>query len=516
VAEGVIFMTTIMLVTTLLITAGLSVGAGYLLRKQFSVKSAQSLEKKLEGKLEDAKRKVAKLKETAESEAKKIKTDAEHDLDRRRDQLLSLEKRVADREESLANKVTEIEDKETSIKSTQKNLAKEKQTLSELKAEEESKLAEISGLTPDKAQIRVMQLAEERTSKEIVRKIRKMEKEGQKQLDEEARNILANIIQRYAASHVSETTTTHVHVEDESLIGRVIGKEGRNIQHLERLTGCEVVIDETPNSIMISGFSPVRRQVAKTALEKLLTDGRIHPGRIEEVVEESKKQINDDTKEAGEAVVYDLGVMDLPEQLIQLIGRLKYRTSYRQNILKHSWEAAHIATMLAEELGADVNITKKATLLHDIGKAIDHEVEGNHVEIGEKIMKKFGIDEKVIRAASAHHGDYPFDTIESIIVQVADAISASRPGARRDTAAQYIKRMEELENVASSFEGVEKAYAIYAGREIRVFVKPEAIDDLQAIKLAQDIAKRVEQEMTYPGDVKVNVIRETRTDALAR
>ena len=509
-------MTTILSVVVAVIATGLGIGIGYALRKQLGIKSAQSLENKLEGKLSDAKKKILKLKEDAEKEARKIKIDAERDLDKRRDQLVNLEKRVVDREEDLSDKLSEIDKREESLKSTQKSLDKEKQKLTKLKAEEEIKLAEISGLTPEKAQERVLQLAEERTSEDIVRKIRKLEKEGEKKLEDEARNILANIIQRYAASHVSETTTTHVHVEDESLIGRVIGKEGRNIQHLERLTGCEVVIDETPNSIMISGFSPVRRQVAKTALEKLLSDGRIHPGRIEEVVEEAKKKINDDIKEAGEAVVYDLGVMDLPEQLVQLIGRLKYRTSYRQNILKHSWEAAHIATMLAEELGADVAVTKKATLLHDIGKAIDHEVEGDHVEIGEKIMNKFGIPEEVIRAASAHHGDFPFDTIESIIVQVADAISAARPGARRDTAAQYIKRMEELENVASSFEGVEKAYAIYAGREIRVFVKPDAIDDLKAIKLAQDIAKRIEQDMTYPGDVKVNVIRETRADALAR
>ena len=509
-------MTTIFSVVVALIAAGTGVGVGYWLRKQLGTKSAQSLENKLEVKIKEAKKKVAKLKESAENEARQIKATAERDLDKRRDQLVSLEKRVADREESFADKLTEMEQKEAALKSAIKNQDKEKKKLKELKVEEESKLAEISGLTPDKAQERVMQLAEERTSEDIVRKIRKLEKEGQKQLDDEARNILASIIQRYAASHVSETTTTHVHVEDENLIGRVIGKEGRNIQHLERLTGCEVVIDETPNSIMISGFSPVRRQVAKTALEKLLTDGRIHPGRIEEVVEEAKKKINDDIKEAGEAVVYDLGVMDLPEQLVQLLGRLKYRTSYRQNILKHSWEAAHIATMLAEELGADVAVTKKATLLHDIGKAIDHEVEGDHVEIGEKIMNKFGVPEEVIRAASAHHGDYPFDTVESIIVQVADAISAARPGARRDTAAQYIKRMEELENVAASFDGVEKAYAIYAGREIRVFVKPEAIDDLKAIQLAQDIAKRIEQDMTYPGDVKVNVIRETRANALAR
>lgn len=509
-------MTTILSVIVAAIAASSGLGAGYWLRKQLGVKSAQSLENKLEGKLKEVKKRITKLKEKAENEARQIKTDAEHDLDKRRDQLVDLEKGIADREKLLTKKLSTVEKKETSIENAQKKLAEEKQKLTELKAEEEHKLAEISGLTPDKAQERVLQLAEERTSEDIVRKIRKLEKEGEKKLENKARDILASIIQRYAASHVAETTTTHVHVEDESLIGRVIGKEGRNIQHLERLTGCEVVIDETPNSIMISGFSPIRRQVAKTALEKLLTDGRIHPGRIEEVVEEAKKKINDDIKEAGEAVVYDLGIMDLPEQLVQLLGRLKYRTSHRQNILKHSWEAAHIATMLAEELGANVNLVKKATLLHDIGKAIDHEVEGNHVEIGEKIMNKFGIDEEVIRAASAHHGDYPFDTIESIIVQVADAISAARPGARRDTAAQYIKRMEELENIAASFEGVEKAYAIYAGREIRVFVKPDTIDDLKAIKLAQDIAKRVEQEMTYPGDVKVNVIRETRANALAR
>jgi len=509
-------MTTLLTVIVAVVAAGLGVGAGYYYRKQFGVKSAESLERKLESKLAEAKKKVEELRDKAEQEARDIKAEAERDLDKRRDQLVNLEKSIVDREESLEAKIKDVEKKESGFNNTKRNLDKERQRLKELKAEEESKLAEISGLTPEQAQARVLELAEERTSEEIVRKVRKLEKEGEKKLDDEARNILANVIQRYAASHVSETTTTHVHVEDESLIGRVIGKEGRNIQHLERLTGCEVVIDETPNSIMISGFSPVRRQVAKTALERLLTDGRIHPGRIEEVVEEAKKKINDDIKEAGEAVLYDLGIMDLPEQLVQLMGRLKYRTSYRQNILKHSWEAAHIATMLAEELGADVMVAKKATLLHDIGKAIDHEVEGDHVEIGEKIMKKFGIADEIIKAASAHHGDYPFDTVEAIIVQVADAISAARPGARRDTAEKYIKRMEDLENIAASFEGVEKAYAIYAGREIRVFVRPDVIDDLKAIKLSQDIAKRIEQEMTYPGDVKVNVIRETRADSLAR
>lgn len=509
-------MTTIAALALAALAAALGAGLDYAWRKRFGVKSAKSLENKLEIKLAEAKKKVAALREKAEKDAREIKARAEQELDKRRDQLVNLEKRVADREESLEAKITGLDKKGTEIKNAQSNLEQQKQRLAELKAEEEHKLAEISGLTPEQAETRVLELAEERTADEIVRRVRKLEKEGEKRLEDEARNILSSVIQRYAASHVSETTTTHVHVEDESMIGRVIGKEGRNIQHLERLTGCEVVIDETPNSIMVSGFSPVRRQVAKTALEKLLADGRIHPGRIEEVVEEAKKKINDDIKEAGEAVVYDLGIMDLPEQLVQLIGRLKYRTSYRQNILKHSWEAAHIATMLAEELGANVNVAKRATLLHDIGKAIDHEVEGDHVEIGEKIMKKFGVTDEIIKAASAHHEDYPFATVEAVIVQVADAISAARPGARRDTAEKYIKRMEDLENIASSFEGVEKAYAIYAGREIRVFVKPSEVDDLQAIKLAQGIAKRIEQELTYPGDVKVNVIRETRSNAMAR
>lgn len=509
-------MVTIIGVVAALIAAGVGVGGGYVLRKQVGAKSAQSLEQKIEYKLTAAKKKVAGLREQAEKDAKEVRASADQELDDRRQQILELEKRVADREDKVSDKLTQFETKDKEHKALTEQLEKERDNLRQQQEEEATKLTEIAGLTKEQAEKRVLELAEERTKEDIVRRLRKLEGEGQKKLDDEARNILSSVIQRYAASHVSETTTSHVHVEDEKMIGRVIGKEGRNIQHLERLTGCEIVVDETPNSIMVSGFSPIRRQVAKTALEKLLSDGRIHPGRIEEVVEEAKEKINEDIKEAGEAVVYDLGIVDFPEELVQLIGRLKYRTSYRQNILKHSWEAAHIGTMLAEELGADVMVTKKATLLHDIGKAIDHEVEGDHVEIGEKIMRKYGIDERIIEAAAAHHEDPPYLTVEAYIVQVCDAISAARPGARRDTAENYIKRMEDLENIASSYEGVEKAYAIYAGREVRVFVKPTNVDDLAAIKLSQDIAKQIEQEMTYPGEVRVNVIRETRANAMAR
>lgn len=503
-------------VAAALLAAGLGVAGGYLLRKKIGVKSAKSLEHKIEQKLTAAREKVEKLRGGAEEEARAILKKADNELDHRRTQLVDLEKRVADREDKLVNKLSDLEIKGEKNVKLRKSLESQKKGLKKLRAEEEQKLTELAGLTEKQAEERILELAEQRTQEAIVRRVRKLEKEGESQLEEKARDIMAAVIQRYAASQVSESTSTHIHVEDENLIGRIIGKEGRNIQHLERLTGCEIIIDETPNSIMVSGFSPVRRQVAKTAIEKLLADGRIHPGRIEEVVKEAKAKINADIKEAGEAVVYGVGIIDLPAKLVQLIGRLKYRSSYRQNILKHSLETTHIAAMLAEELGADVKVVKKAALLHDIGKAIDHEVEGDHIEIGEKIMRKFGIDERVIKAAVAHHDDYPFETIEALIVQVADAISAARPGARRDTAEKYIKRMEDLENIATSHEGVRRAYAIYAGREVRVFVEPKEIDDLQAIKLAQDIARQIEQELTYPGQVKVNVIRELRAEAKAR
>lgn len=506
------------LLTTLfaVIAATVGVGIGYALRRSVGTRQAESIEKKIESKLAGAKEKIAKLRTEAQEEANSIRHRVEKELDARREQIIELEKQVSRRESKLERKIESIETKESSVREKEKELKLQQQELARIKSEEEKKLAEISGLSQADAEKRALELAEERTSKEIVRSVRKLKKEGERQLEDMAMDIMATVIQRYASSHVAETTTSYVDVPDESMIGRIIGKEGRNIQHLERLTGCEIVIDETPNSIMITGFSPIRRQVAKKAIEALLKDGRIHPGRIEEVIDEAKKKINDDIREAGESVVYDLGIIDLPEKLVHLIGRLKYRTSYKQNVLRHSWEAARVAAMLAEELGADVTIAKKATLLHDIGKAIDHEVEGNHVEVGEKVLRKFGIDEAIIKAAAAHHEDYPFETREALIVQVADAISASRPGARRESLDEYIKRMEDLESIANSHEGVEKAYAIYAGREIRVFVEPKMVDDLKAIKLAQDIAKQIEQELTYPGDVKVNVIRETRSNAVAR
>ncbi len=494
----------------------LGIGIGYLVRHQTASKKGENLDEKIDQKLTIAKEKLQALKAKTEREVQEIRQKTEKDVDARRNQIIELETMVADREEKLERKLESVEQREQELQTTREALTADKAKLASLIEDEQKHLTEISGLTIQQAGERMLLQAEDQTKEEIVRRVRKLEQEGEHQLEEKARDILSTVIQRYAASHIAENSTSYVDVPDASMIGRIIGKEGRNIQHIERLTGCEIVIDETPNSIMISGFSPVRRQVAKRAIEALIKDGRVHPGRIEEVVEEAKKKINEDIREAGEECVYDLGIVDFPPQLVHLVGRMKYRTSYRQNILQHSWEAARIAIMLAEELGANVTIAKKATLLHDIGKAIDHEVEGNHVEIGEKIMRKYSIQEEIIRAAAAHHEDYPFDTREAIIVQVADAISAARPGARKENIGEYIKRMEDLEQIATSYKGVKKAYAIYAGREIRVFVEPGEIDDLAAIKLAQSIAKQIEQELTYPGDVKVNVIRETRADSLAR
>ncbi len=509
-----IFSTTTIVAAVVAAAAG--AGVGYFYRLKFRGGQAESTEQKIKEKLEEAKVKVAELRRQTEEETRKIQAKGEQELDDRRKQMIQLEQRLAERESKLEDKLAEIEKEQVHLKQELTQADVERTNLKKMQTEEETKLADISGLTEDQASARVLELAEQRTKEDIVRRLHKLEQEGEKQLEAKGREILASVIQRYGGSQVAETVTSHVNVPDESMIGRIIGKEGRNIQHLERLTGCEIVIDETPNSIMVSCFSPLRRQVAKTAIEKLLKDGRVHPGRIEGVVEEAKKQINKDILEAGESAMYELNILDFPEKLVHLVGRLKYRTSYSQNMLKHSVEVAHIATMLAQELGADVGVTKKAALLHDIGKAIDHDVEGSHVEVGDKIMKKFALDEAVIDAANPHNEGYQARSVEAIIVQVADAISAARPGARRESLDQYIKRMEDLENIATSYEGVHKCYAIHAGREVRVFVYPEKIDDLQATKIAQQIAKQIESELQYPGEVKVNVIRETRAEAVAR
>jgi ribonuclease Y len=356
---------------------------------------------------------------------------------------------------------------------------------------------------------------EEEMRAALVSRIKKLENETQEELEAKVKELITPVIQRIAASHAAEVTTTRVDLPNEEIKGRIIGKEGRNIKTLEHLTGTEIVIDETPGMLLISGFSPIRRQVAKRALEELIKDGRIQPARIEEVVEHAKKELAADIRKAGEEALYEMGITGLDPKMVSILGRLKYRTSYGQNVLMHSMEVARVATMLAQELGADVANCKKGGLLHDLGKAIDHDVPGAHPQLGYDLMKKFGLPEEIAYHSIGHHEDKP-RTLEAVIVKVADAVSASRPGARRESTELYLQRLEELEKAAISFPGVEKAYAIQAGREVRVFVKPQEIDDYKAWELAKDIARRIEQDMNYPGEIKVNVIRETRVTEYAR
>lgn len=452
----------------------------------------------------------------AQREAIDIRRQADADVRREKQRLSEIEGRLIEREERLDQKLNEIETKAHRLQEKAQETRAKEEDIARLERAQRAKLAELSGITAEEAERRVIAETEARAQQDLVRRMRALEASNREALEKRANEILASVIQRYAASHVSETTTSVVHLPNDDMKGRIIGKEGRNIRVLENVTGCEIIVDETPGTITVSGFSPLRRQVARVAIERLVEDGRIQPARIEEIVARAKKEVAKSVREAGEEAVYDLGITEFDPHLVQLIGRLKFRTSYGQSVLQHSWEAARIAAMLAEELGADVNVAKRATLLHDIGKAVDHEVEGNHVEIGISIMRKFGIPEPIIKTAAAHHEEYPYESIEAVIVQVADAISASRPGARRESYEQYVRRMEDLERIASSFAGVHKAYAIAAGREVRVFVEPQKVDDLTAIKLSQDIARRIERELQYPGEVKVNVIRELRTEATAK
>lgn len=452
----------------------------------------------------------------AQQAALELRKRVDEEMRREREELHVLERKLTEREDRVSQKLESLEQKALRLQERVTDVHAKEAALDGERLTLQRELETVASLTEQEAAARVLAHAEESTKTDIIRRVRKMEGQAREDLEKKANLLLATVIQRYAAPHVTENATTSIHLPNDDIKGRVIGKEGRNIRALESATGCDIIVDETPGTIVVSGFNPLRREVARRSLERLVADGRIQPARIEEVVATVKKEIAEEIRSAGEEVCYDLGITEFPPALVQLVGRLKYRTSYGQSILQHSWEAARIGTLLAEELGADVNIVKRAVLLHDVGKAVDHEVEGTHVEIGEEIMKKYGVSDVVRKAAAAHHEDYPFETIEAIIVQISDAISASRPGARRESYQEYVKRLTDLEDIATSFEGVEKAYAIAAGREVRVFVEPKKIDDLHAVRLAQGIAERIEQELKYPGEVKVNVIRETRAEATAR
>jgi ribonucrease Y len=500
------------------VVATLIIGAvlGYYTRQTIAKKQAGTIEAKLNKLIsqakEEAKETLLKAKEKANQILGEIK---EQERDRQK-QLTRMEERILKKEQTLDQKSNQLEENYTDFKIKVQKVKKIKEELNELNQKQIKELERVSKLSQKQAKAELLLTVEKEHQQILLERINRLEKEGSEELNKKAQKIIALAMQRYAASQAGEITSTTVNLPNDELKGRVIGKEGRNIKTLEKLTGVEILVDDTPGAIVVSGFDPVRRQVAKMALEKLLLDGRIQPARIEETVAEANKQINEKIQEAGEAAVYDVGVAGLNPQLIKLLGRLRFRTSYGQNVLLHSLEVAHLAGAIASELGANVEISKKAGLFHDIGKAVDHEIQGSHVEIGRKILKKFDINEKVIEAMQAHHEEYPFESLESIIVQVADTISGARPGARKDTLEAYLKRLEELENIANSFKGIEKSYAIQAGREIRIFVQPEEVSDLEAHKLAKKIAEQIHQELKYPGEIKVNVIRETRVVEYAR
>jgi ribonuclease Y len=489
---------------------------GYYTRQTIARKQAGTIEAKLNKLISQAKDEAKETLLKAKEKANKILEEIKEQERERQRQLTRMEERLLRKEQNLDQKSNQLEKEYAELKIKVQKVKKIKEELTNLQQQQLKKLEKIAQLSREQAKAELLTAVEKEYQQTLLERLKRLEEEGQEELNKKAQKITALAMQRYAASQASEITSTAVSLPNDDLKGRIIGKEGRNIKTLEKLTGVEVLVDDTPGAIIISAFDPIRRQIAKIALEKLLLDGRIQPARIEEAVEKASQEISEKIQEAGQAAVYDVSVAGLNPQLIKILGRLRFRTSYGQNVLLHSVEVAHLAGAIAAELGTDVDLAKKAGLLHDIGKAVDHEIQGSHVEIGRKILKKFDVDEKVIEAMQAHHEEYPYESLESIIVQVADAISGARPGARKDTLEAYLKRLEELEKIANSFKGVEKAYAIQAGREIRVFVQPEEVDDLGAYKLAKEIANQIHQELKYPGEIKVNVIRETRAIEYAR
>ena len=467
-----------------------------------AVKEGETLKKEI---LFDAKEESLKLKESLEKDNKE-----------RRAELQKVENRLVSKEENLEKKLTNLERNEEALTKRGKDLEKKKEKLDSLYDEEVKELERISGLTYDEAKEILLEDISKDTRREAAIMIRQIEVESKAVADKKAKELIAQSIQRCAADHVAEQTITVVNLPNDEMKGRIIGREGRNIRTLETLTGIDLIIDDTPEAVILSGFDPIRREVARLSLEKLIIDGRIHPARIEEMVKKSQKEVENHIKEVGEQACFDTGIHGLHPEIVRLLGRLKYRTSYGQNVLKHSIEVSHLAGIMAAELDGNIKIAKRAGLLHDIGKAIDHEVEGPHVEIGVNVLKKYKENKNVIHAVEAHHGDVEALTMEAVLVQSADAISAALPGARRETLVSYIQRLQELETIAMSFEGVEKSYAIQAGREVRIMVKPNEVDDDEMILLSRDIAKKIEAEMEYPGNIKVNLIRETRASDYAK
>jgi ribonuclease Y len=494
----------------------LGIGIGYIVRHVVARFQKRSLETDVKELMlrarEDATRITEEAERRAESrmeEVRRAERDYENEFKKIKDFLVKKENLLDTRQIEMDAQYDDLKKKIEEVR-----LLKEK--VAAALAQHESELISLAGMTPEEARDLLLHQAEERYAEDIMVRMRKLELYGEEKYKQQAQSILMNVIERLASSTASEATVTSVEIPSEDIKGKIIGKEGRNIRTFERVTGVELIVDESPDEIIISSFDPVRRQVARVALENLIKDGRIQPAKIEEFFEKAKAQINDIIKKSGEDAVHELGIYTLDPRVIAILGRLHFRTSYGQNVLQHSIEVAHLCEMLATEIGADPVVAKVAGLVHDIGKALDHDVEGTHVEIGIRILEKFGVDPRVIIAMRSHHDDWPHESIEAVIVQVCDKISGARPGARRDTLENYLKRLRELEAVVNSFRGVERSYALQAGREIRVFVRPDQLSDAQARQAARDMALRIEQELRYPGEIKITVIRENRVIEYAR
>lgn len=496
--------------------AGITIGftVGYLVRKSLAEAKIHSAEEAAKRIIEEAAKDADAKKREALVEAKeeihRMRSEADRENKDRRNELTRLERRLLQKEETLDRKTESMERKEESLSRKEQEIDERLNAISELQSQKVAELERLSGMTSDQAKEILLSNIEEEIKHESAMLIKEIETRAREEGEKKAKEIITQAIQRVAADHVAETTVSVVALPNDEMKGRIIGREGRNIRTLETLTGIDLIIDDTPEAVILSGFDPVRREIARVALEKLILDGRIHPARIEEMVEKSQKEVEQRIREEGEQATFETGVHGLHPELVKLLGRLKFRTSYGQNVLKHSIEVSHLAGVMASELGVDIQVAKRAGLLHDLGKSVDHEVEGPHVTIGADLAKKYRETPEIVHAIAAHHGDIEADTVEAALVQAADAISAARPGARRETLETYIKRLEKLEEIADSFEGVEKAFAIQAGREIRIMVKPDKIDDAISVRLAREIVKKVETELEYPGQIKVVVIRETR------
>ncbi|MGN0658919.1 MAG: ribonuclease Y [Emergencia sp.] len=487
---------------------------GYILRKNIGEKAIGSAEQKARNLILDAENRSETIKKEitleAKEEAHRMRNEVEREVRERRAEIQRSERRLIQKEESVDRKLENIEKREESITKHERDILEKKKELDSFLARQIEELEKISGLTAEQAKALLLDEIEKDVRHDASLMIKDIESKAKEDADKRAKEIITGAIQRCAADHVAESTVSVVALPNDEMKGRIIGREGRNIRAIETLTGVDLIIDDTPEAVIISGFDPVRREIARIALEKLIVDGRIHPARIEEMVEKAEKEVNSIIKEEGEQATFEVGIHNLHPELIRLLGRLKYRTSYGQNVLKHSVEVAHLSGLMAGELGLDVKLAKRAGLLHDIGKALDHEYEGTHVDIGIQVLKKYKESEAVINGMAAHHGDYEPKSMEAVLIAAADALSAARPGARRETLDAYIKRLEKLEEIANTTKGVDKSFAIQAGREIRIIAKPEEVNDDDIVLLAREISKKIESELEYPGQIKVNVVRETR------